>query len=155
MNLTAKDGREFTIRKYREADIEDIQRLNKEEGWTNLVEKQDVTKRAWDNSNVAYIVSDGEAIVAYIRGLTDQSVTLFICELMIDKDYRGLGIGQAFLSFVHHMYPTTRIEMLASSTSHTFYEQLGYRDRGTVLAFLKRENRPPILFVDKRTYLRL
>ena len=71
--------------------------LNKEEGWSNLVENAKNTK-AWENSNVAYVVkNENGKVMGYIRGYTDTCVSLFICE------------------------------MLATSASRTFYESLGYR----------------------------
>ncbi|WP_010651293.1 GNAT family N-acetyltransferase [Oceanobacillus massiliensis] len=127
MELKLKNGRSLTVRSYIEDDFKYIQKLNEEEHWTNLAAKKQDTKDAWNNSNVTFVVLDQGEIAGYIRGLTDQSMTLFICELLISKDYRRLGIGQELLQFVHRLYPKTRIEMLASSTSRTFYEQQKYR----------------------------
>jgi predicted N-acetyltransferase YhbS len=116
------------IRQYQESDISKIQELNRNEGWNNLVEKNEDTKEAWQNSNVSFVVeAEGDGVVGYIRGLTDTRITLYICELLIDKKYRGGGIGKMLLQYVHRLYPKTRIELLASSTSHTYYEGHGYR----------------------------
>ncbi|TDL66540.1 N-acetyltransferase [Rhodococcus qingshengii] len=116
------------IRKFKETDFNRIQELNREEGWSNLVKKNEDTKQAWENSNVSFVVeAEGDGVVGYIRGLTDTRVTLYICELLIDKKYRGLGIGKDLLQHVHRLYPKTRIEMLASSPSRSFYEEQGYR----------------------------
>jgi GNAT superfamily N-acetyltransferase len=43
------------------------------------------------------------------------------------KEYRGLGIGKQLMEYVHEFYPDTRMEMLASSSSHTYYEELKFR----------------------------
>ncbi|MCM3693796.1 GNAT family N-acetyltransferase [Neobacillus niacini] len=116
------------IRQYQETDFNRIQEINREEGWSNLVERNEDTKQAWENSTVSFVVeAEGDGVVGYIRGLTDTRTTLYICELLIDKKYRGLGIGKDLLQHVHRLYPKTRIEMLASSTSRSFYEGQGYR----------------------------
>jgi GNAT superfamily N-acetyltransferase len=116
------------IRQYQESDFSRIQELNRDEGWNNLVEKNEDTRQAWENSFVSYVVeAEGDGVIGYIRGLTDTRITLYICELLIDKKYRGLGIGKELLQYVHRLYPKTRIEMLASSSSHTFYKGQGYR----------------------------
>jgi ribosomal protein S18 acetylase RimI-like enzyme len=87
------------IRQYQETDFNRIQELNHSEGWTNLVEKDEDTKQAWRNSNVSFVVeAEGEGVVGYIRGLTDTRISLYICELLIDKKYRGLGIGKIYFS---------------------------------------------------------
>lgn len=115
------------IRPYKPSDYPFIKQLNQLEGWNNLVEKEEDTKKAWDHSNIAYVATINEVIVAYVRGMTDQAITLYICEILVSEQVRGQGVGQQLLKFVQNQYPTTRMEMLASSTSHTYYEQHGFR----------------------------
>jgi hypothetical protein len=50
MELTTKTGQSIRIREYTVDDFLDIHRLNIEEKWTNLVEKETDTKQAWNNS---------------------------------------------------------------------------------------------------------
>jgi ribosomal protein S18 acetylase RimI-like enzyme len=128
MEVVFSNHKSAVIRPYQEGDFQRIQELNAEEGWTNLVKENDNTKRAWENSTIAYVVvSEGDEVVGYIRGLTDTRISLYICELLISKEYRGLGLGKELLQYVHQLYPKTRMEMLASSTSQTFYKSQGYR----------------------------
>lgn len=118
---------EEKIRKYKEDDFGRINELNQNEGWNNLVEKMEDTKEAWKQSNIAFVIENEDSVIGYIRGMTDTRVSLYICELLIDQKYRGRGLGKKLLRYVHSLYPRTRIEMLASSTSHTYYESNGYR----------------------------
>ncbi|MDQ0352504.1 ribosomal protein S18 acetylase RimI-like enzyme [Alkalibacillus filiformis] len=119
---------DIVIRSYEDKDISKIQQLNKEEGWTNLVENHSATKEAWQNSNVAYVVElEGQGVIGYVRGLTDTRVTLFICEMLIDQKFRGLGLGKELLHYIHSVYPDTRLELLANQSSRSFYEGLNFR----------------------------
>jgi predicted GNAT family acetyltransferase len=118
---------EIQIVPFKEEHFTAIQELNKKEGWTQLVERYEETFKAWKNSNVAYILMKDESVAGYIRGLTDGNVTVYICEMLISKDLRGKGAGSRLLKFVHSQYPRTRMEMLASSTSHTFYKSQNFR----------------------------
>lgn len=127
MELTIKNGQSIRIREYTVDDFLDIHRLNIEEKWTNLVEKETDYKQAWNNSNIAFVVLSEGKLIGYLRGITDKFITVYICELLISKGYRGFGIGQELLKYTHSMYPKLRIEMLSTSNSRTFYEQLGYR----------------------------
>ncbi|MFD1738865.1 GNAT family N-acetyltransferase [Bacillus salitolerans] len=128
MVLDLKDNKKAFIRPYEEKDFNKIQGLNKEEGWTNLVDNHLNTKEAWKNSNVVYVIeTESQELIGYIRGLSDTFISLFICELLIDKKYRGLGLGKELLHYVHNIYPNTRIELLANSSSRSFYEGLGFR----------------------------
>lgn len=125
--ITLKNGLKIQIRSYKVGDFSSIYTLNEQENWSNLVEKKEDTKAAWDHSNIAYVATVDDKIIGYIRGITDQAITLYICELLINQAYRGIGVGQELLYFVHSLYPTTRVEMLASSTSQTYYENKGFR----------------------------
>ena len=116
------------IRPYAEHDFEQIQALNEAEGWDQLVRQNDLTKEAWRQSNVAFVIESDEGdVVAYLRGLTDTTVSLYVCELLIAPSHRRQGLGEQLLQHVHTLYPDTRLEMLASSSSHTYYEQLKFR----------------------------
>ena len=127
MTVELKNGQFIQIREYNEQDFPAINQLNAEEQWTNLVAENKRTKEAWNHSDIAFVAEAEGEVIGYIRGLTDYHITLYICELLIGKRYLGLGIGQRLLKFVHELYPSTRIEMLASSTSQSFYNQFGYR----------------------------
>lgn len=117
----------MNIRPYDERDFEQIQALNEAEGWSQLVRQHELTKQAWQQSNVAYVVESEGHVIAYLRGLTDTTVSLYVCELLIAASHRRLGIGKRLLSHVHALYPETRLEMLASASSHTYYEKLNFR----------------------------
>lgn len=111
------------IRPYEEEYFNQIEALNKAEEWYNLVVHSGLTKRAWENSTVAYVALDNDVLIGYVRGLTDANITLYVCELLIHAEYRNQSIGSKLLNYVHNKYPTTRMELLASSSSYTYYEQ--------------------------------
>lgn len=92
------------------------------------MENSSNTRHGWENSNIAFVAeSNIREVVGYIRGLTDGHISLYICELLIDKKYRGLGPGPKDAEYIHGKHPQIRIEILASSSSHTYYEGLGFR----------------------------
>ncbi|TDM12260.1 GNAT family N-acetyltransferase [Macrococcus lamae] len=119
------------IRKFTPADIDAIQHMNKAEGWDNLVARHDQTLNSWIHSESFVMEQDGE-VIACIRALTDGYVSLYVCELIVRQDMRGQGCGRKLLSFVHDLYPSTRMELLATSSSKSYYEDwfrpfYGYR----------------------------
>ncbi|MFB7142713.1 GNAT family N-acetyltransferase [Gottfriedia sp. NPDC056225] len=127
MTLDLKIRQYVTIRPYNEIDFTQIHNLNSSEEWNNLVEKQEDTKKAWENSNVKFVACLNDQIIGYIRGLTDGNITLYVSELLIDKQYRGLGIGKKLLKHIHELYPKTRIDLLASSSSQQYYKPIKFR----------------------------
>lgn len=114
------------IRRFQPDDFEQIHRLNALEGWQDLVADQERTRNAWMNANAAFVLeSDGE-ILAYVRALTDGSVTTFVCELLVSRNARKRGYGQQLLDHLQLTY-LTRIDLLATRQSASFYEQQEFR----------------------------
>ncbi|KAA1042366.1 GNAT family N-acetyltransferase [Macrococcus equipercicus] len=109
------------IRKFKAADIETIQQLNRDEGWDNLVVRHEQTLNSWLGSE-AYVIEEAGDVIGCIRALTDGHVSLYICELIIRHDQRGKGYGRMLLDHIHSLYPTTRMELLATSSSKSYYE---------------------------------
>lgn len=118
---------QFSIRPYNEKDFPAIHQLNQEEGWTNLAANEQDTKAAWSQSSIAFVGERNGQVIACVRGLTDGYISLYICELLVDGGERGKGIGKALMAYVHKLYPKTRMELLASTASHTFYEKHKFR----------------------------
>jgi len=114
------------IRRFQPDDFEQIHRLNALEGWQDLVADQERTRNAWMNANAAFVLESDGKILAYIRALTDGSVTTFVCELLVSRDARKRGYGRKLLNHLKHTYPT-RIDLLATRQSASFYEEQGFR----------------------------
>ena len=118
---------DLVIRPYREGDFPAIHALNKQEQWNNLVAKEPDTKQAWTNSTVAVVAEMDGQVIGCLRGLTDGFISLYICEVLVSENHRKSGVGKKLMRHVHSLYPKTRMELLASSTSRSFYEAQGYR----------------------------
>ncbi|WP_079479330.1 GNAT family N-acetyltransferase [Halobacillus salinus] len=115
------------VRSFQENDFQTVQQLNEEEGWSNLVEKNEETLCSWLNSEPALIALDGNEVIGYLRGLTDGATTLYVCELLVKESYRKQGIAERLVRLAHECYPSTRIEMIATQQSQGYYESRGYR----------------------------
>ncbi|WP_414049319.1 GNAT family N-acetyltransferase [Macrococcus animalis] len=109
------------IRKFMENDIYAIQQMNQHEGWDNLVVRHEQTLAAWMNSE-SYVYIENGQVVSAIRAITDGHVSLYVCELITHHESRGNGYAKALMDYVHALYPTTRMELLATSSSKSYYE---------------------------------
>jgi len=76
---------------------------------------------AWRNSWPALVATDGEAVIGFVRALTDGEVTMYVAELLVDEKWRGKGIGSLLLEMCHQLYPHTRIEVFSTESSASFY----------------------------------
>lgn len=116
-----------SIRPWTEADFAEVQRLSAAEGWPTPNERPDESLISWRNAWPALVATDGEAIIGFVRALTDGEVTMYIAELLVVPERRGQGLGRALLDVCHHLYPHTRLDLLSTESSDRFYEANGFR----------------------------
>lgn len=120
------NSQKLLIRPADRNDYLSIQDLCLKEGW-NSFKRDDITF-AFDNS-IVYAGFIDDQLVAYIRALTDGFITVFVCELIVAKEYRNQGFGRELLNFMHDLYPLTRTDLISEADG--FYEAAGFRKLGS------------------------
>lgn len=124
---------ELKIRTYRENDFTKIQDLYKKEGWLTVIKREDDAKLAFKNSNIVLVATFDDNIIGFLRALSDTQITTYIAELVVDKEFRKKGVAKQLIDYCHQLYPSTRLDVLASDESKKFYikqqfkTQNGYR----------------------------
>lgn len=117
---------DFSIRPATAADASRIQMLCLAEGWLRFA-RPDYVKAL--EASVTRVACRAECIVGYARALTDGTITLFICELLVAPDCRGQGMGRALIEALHAAYPSARMDLVSDADG--FYERQGFRRLGS------------------------
>ena len=115
-----------TIRAWEEADFAAVQRLSAAEGWSTPTERPAEALAAWHRSWPALVAVAGQEVIGFCRALSDGSVTTYIAELLVAPGWQGKGIGAALLEACEQMAPDARLDLLATETSRSFYERVGF-----------------------------
>ncbi len=116
-----------TIRSWEEHDFPAIQQLCAGEGWNTPVDRATEALIAWRASNPALVAVEEGSIVGFVRTLSDGNVSTYVAELFVAPSHRGQGIAAALLAVCQSSHPGTRLDLLATQTSHSYYEHLGFR----------------------------
>ncbi len=116
----------WKIRLYDESDYKEIQAICKEEGWTTFERETERAMEAFKRSHVQVAEQDGR-VIGYLRCISDQMITTYVCEILIHKNWRGRSVGRSLLEACKKTFPTTRLDLLGTSTSHSYYESEGFR----------------------------
>lgn len=114
------------IRPWGEADFPAIGRLSQALGWPSPTQRPADSLLAWQHSWPALVAIEGERVVGFVRGLTDGAITMYIAEMAVDVRLRGRGIGRALLDACHALYPTARLDFLATDDARAFYKACGF-----------------------------
>lgn len=99
--------------------------------WANARDMETI-KKSIDNSLCygAFRIDNGEQI-AFARVLTDYATTYYLCDVVVDEQYRGAGIGKAMLTAIQENEEISSLRgILATQDAHDFYKQFGFMDEG-------------------------
>lgn len=115
------------IRPFATADFLEVQALSTTEGWPTPVERPAEALLAWQNAWPALVAVDGTAVIGFLRAITDGAVSLYLAELLVAPAWRRRGVATLLLEVCHRLYPTTRIDLLATASSQAYYQANGFR----------------------------
>jgi len=126
--MTAKSfSPEITIRSWQDDDFPTIQHLTCIEGWPTPSERPADVLNAWRYSYPALVAIHNEQVIGFLRAISDGFVTTYICELLVEENWRDQGIGRALLNACHQQVPGTRLDLLSTEHADPFYEANRFR----------------------------
>ncbi len=123
-----------------EMQIEDIKSLLEQTYWANMRDIETI-KKSIDNSLCygAFLKENGKQI-GFSRVITDYATTYYICDVIVDEHYRGMGIGKALLDAIHDNKEVSSLRgILATRDAHEFYRRYGFQDGGNIYMGKPRE----------------
>lgn len=116
----------LTFREAHEQDVRSLYDLIVKEEWNSFT--KEILIQLINQKSIIVVEINNE-IIGYTRFLTDEFITLYICELLIDEKWRRKKVGSKLLNYVHSFYPSTRIECI--SEEDQFYIKENFRQIGT------------------------
>ena len=125
--MAMKLPEDVQLRCWMEEDFPFIQRLSRLEGWTTPLRRPEEALVAWRNSWPALVVAQRENVIGFVRGMTDGEVTTYIADLLVEREYRGKGLGRLLLDACHELYPHTRLDLISTEGANAFYKAHGFR----------------------------
>ena len=101
----------------------------------------DVVQRAIAASD-CFGVYAGTRQVAFARLVTDRATFAYLCDVYVDKAYRGRGIGEWLTATIQAQppYQGLRRWMLATSDAHALYTKLGWTQVTNPKPFMQRHD---------------
>jgi GNAT superfamily N-acetyltransferase len=134
--MTVQLPSDIQLRCWTDADLPTIQHLSDLHGWPTNYEPEEVLA-SWRNAWPAIVATKDERVIAYVRGLTDEIITMHITDLLVDPNYRVHGIGRLLLNVCHLLYPHAMINLVAEKEAIPFYKAVGYRYVGESYGYHK------------------
>ena len=90
----------------------------------------DALMRAFENSQVVITLWERDRLVALARVLSDGAQMSYLCDLAVEPDVQGGGVGRRLIDEVIARVEGTQLVLRDSDLSSGFYERLGFEKVG-------------------------
>jgi GNAT superfamily N-acetyltransferase len=112
----------------RAIDYHQLQALQHETSWARDRSLLDL-QRAVAASDLVLTAWCGDRLVGCVRVLSDFVFRAVLCDVIVDPDYRGQGIGRLLVERVTEHPRLARVQKftLLTASARSFYERLGWR----------------------------
>jgi len=109
-------------------DIEVVCSLLGQSYWASD-RKRDVIIKSLKNS-LCFSLYHVDKQIGLVRVITDYSTFAYLCDIIIDEEYRRRGLGVWFLDcvFKHPELQNLRKWSLSTKDAHEFYKKFGFRN---------------------------
>ena len=120
MRYRILDGRE-------NMEIQDIIRLLKSTYWADRRSEEQIARSVLNSSCYGVYLEEEEKLVGFARVISDYATTYYLCDVVIDQEYRRRGLGTALVSYIESLplYRGLR-GVLITRDAHSLYRKLGY-----------------------------
>lgn len=127
------------IRKYsKNRDEEKLMDMLMEEGDEWSCYYADNVKQKYKESlekSITYVAYQGDVLCGYSRSLDDYGFYIYVCDLLVNKKYRGNNIGRILMECIYKDYPDRIVYVMSDVDG--YYSKLGYRWEGSVFEVTK------------------
>ena len=108
-------------------NVDEVIRLLKTTYWAEKRSRQQIEKAMRNSSCYGLYLDDEYKLVGFARVISDYATTYYLCDVIIDEDYRNKGYGTALISYIDSLPEYAGLRgLLATRDAHSLYEKFGY-----------------------------
>ncbi len=105
-------------------DFENIIESCKKENWIAFyTDRKECFREALNASCTYTAYKDGE-YCGFIRFISDGFFTVYCCEIIVDKPFRGQGVGKLLMAKISGLFPGCSVDVI--SDNDDFYKANGF-----------------------------
>jgi ribosomal protein S18 acetylase RimI-like enzyme len=106
--------------------IDDVVTLLGKSYWAAARSKEIIIKSI--ENSFCFGVYDDNKQIGFARMITDYATYAYLCDVIIDEEYRGQGIGKELVGYImeHPELEDVKSLWLSTSDAHKLYEKYGF-----------------------------
>lgn len=125
---------------FKKIDVDAVCTLLGKSYWANA-RTREVINKSLENS-LCFSLFHSDKQIGLIRVITDYATFAYLCDIIIDEEYRHKGLGLWFLEcvFEHPELQNLRRWSLATKDAHEFYRKFGFKNLSNPGSFMELFN---------------
>lgn len=106
---------------------EEIARLLKMTYWADKRSMETIEKSVSHSSCYGVYINDPEKLVGFARVISDYATSYYLCDVIIDPEYRHQGLGTALVSHIVTSPDYVKLRgFLVTRDAHDLYRKFGF-----------------------------
>ena len=108
-------------------NLSDIIRLLKSTYWADKRSDEQIEKSARNSSCYGIFVEGEDKLAGFARVISDYATTYYLCDVVVDEEYRNKGLGTALVSYIESLPVYAGLRgILVTRDAHSLYRKFGY-----------------------------
>ena len=108
-------------------NTEEIIGLLKKAYWAEDRSAKQIEKSVKNSECYGICPEDGSKLMGFARVITDYATTYYVCDVIIDEDYRNMGLGTALMGYIESLPAYRGLRgILITRDAIEFYRKFGY-----------------------------
>lgn len=113
--------------------LEEVKALLEQSYWANTRDIETIKKSIDYSLCYGAFLKETDKQIGFARVVTDYATLYYICDVIVDESYRGIGIGKALLDTIHSNKEVCSLKgILATNDAHELYRKYGFQEGGFI-----------------------
>ena len=107
----------------------EVERLLKMTYWAGKRPTETIEKSMRNSACFGIRIEEDRKLIGFARVISDYATTWYLCDVIIDPEYREQGLGKALVSHITTQFSGQR-GLLLTRDAHGLYAQYGFASAG-------------------------
>ena len=109
--------------------VSEVERLLKMTYWADKRSAETIEKSLRNSACFGIRSGEDHKLIGFARVISDYATTWYLCDVIIDPEYREQGLGKALVSHITAQFSWQR-GLLLTRDAHGLYAQYGFASAG-------------------------
>ena len=107
--------------------LEDIERLLRMTYWSDKRPVEQIEKSVKNSSCFGIYLEGVDTLAGFARVISDYATTWYLCDVIVDQEYRNMGLGTALVSHIVSLPELSGLRgILITRDAHALYRKFGF-----------------------------